>query len=72
MSPPTRRAEVGKSATSVGVRSTLRINTMGFAEACRTHDCEERGAGEGAILAKINVSSNAEVGLVASTTGEAR
>ena len=34
MPPPTRRAEVGASATSVGMRSTLRINTVACAEAC--------------------------------------
>ena len=36
MPPPTRRAEVGESATSVGVRSTLRINTVACAEAWST------------------------------------
>ena len=34
--PPTRRGDVGKSATSVGVRSTLRINTVACAEAWST------------------------------------
>ena len=38
----------------------------------RTHDCEERGAEKGTILAKINVLANAEVGLVAATTGASR
>ena len=33
MPAPTRRAEVGESATSVGVGSTLRINTVACAEA---------------------------------------
>ena len=33
MPPPTKNAEVGESATSVGVRSTLRINTVACAEA---------------------------------------
>ena len=37
-----------------------------------THDCEERGAEKGAMLAKIYVSANAEMGLVAATTGAAR
>ena len=37
----------------------------------RTRDCEEERAEKGAILAKINVSANAEVGLVAATTGAA-
>ena len=32
MPPPTRRAEVGESATSVGLRSTLRINIVACAE----------------------------------------
>ena len=36
MPPLTRRAEVGVSATSVGVRSTLRINTVASAEAWST------------------------------------
>ena len=38
----------------------------------RTHDCEERGAEKGAMLAKINVPANTEVGLVAVTTGAVR
>ena len=37
----------------------------------RTRDCEER-AEKGAMLAKINVPANAEVGLVAATIGAAR
>ena len=37
----------------------------------RRSDCEERGAEKGAILAKINVPANAEVGLVPATTGAA-
>ena len=34
--PPTRRAEVGASATSVGVRNTLRISTVACAEVLST------------------------------------
>ena len=33
----------------------------------RTRDCEERGAEKGAMLAKINVPENSEVGLMAAT-----
>ena len=36
MPPPTRRVEVGGSATSVGVRNTLRINTVACTEAWST------------------------------------
>ena len=32
MPPPTKRADVGASATSVGMRSTLRTSTMAYAE----------------------------------------
>ena len=38
----------------------------------RTCDCEGQGAEKGAVLAKTNVPANAEVGLVAATTGAAR
>ena len=38
----------------------------------RTRDCEERRAEKGAILAKIDVAANAEVGLVSAMTGAAR
>ena len=38
----------------------------------RTRDCEEGGADKGAMLANINVPANAVVGLVATTTEEAR
>ena len=38
----------------------------------RTRDYEEREAEKGVMLAKINVPANAEVGLVAATTGAAR
>ena len=38
----------------------------------RTRDCEKRGVEKGVMLAKINVPANAEVGLVAATTGAAR
>ena len=38
----------------------------------RTRDCEERRAEKGAILAKIDVTANAEVGLVSAMTGAAR
>ena len=38
----------------------------------RTRGCEERGAEKGAILAKINVLANSEVGLVAATVRKAR
>ena len=38
----------------------------------RTCDRKERGAEKGAMLAKINVPANAEVELVAATTGAAR
>ena len=34
--PPTRRAEVGEGATSEGVKSTLRVNTVACAEAWST------------------------------------
>ena len=37
----------------------------------RTHDHEERGAERGAMLAKINVPANSEVGLIAATIGAA-
>ena len=37
----------------------------------RTRDCEERGVEKGAMLAKINVPANSEVGLVAETIGTA-
>ena len=33
----------------------------------RTRDCEKRGAEKGAILAKLNVPANSEVGLMAAT-----
>ena len=36
MPPSTRRAEVGKSASSVGVRSTLRASTVACAEVLST------------------------------------
>ena len=36
MPPPTTRTEVGESATSVRVRSTLRINSVACAEAWST------------------------------------
>ena len=73
MPRPTRRAEIGTSAMSVGVRSTLRIKHCGFCRNLehRTRDCEERGAEEGAMLAEVNVPANAEVGLVAVTAGTA-
>ena len=38
----------------------------------RTRDFVERGADKGAMLAKINVPANAEVGLLGVTTGQAR
>ena len=39
MPPPTRKAEVGTSATSVGVRSTLCTSTVACAEVLSTeHD----------------------------------
>ena len=38
----------------------------------QTRDCVERGAEKRAMLAKINVPANAEVRLVAATTGVAR
>ena len=38
----------------------------------RTRDCEERGAKKGAMLAKLNVPANSEVGLVAATVEAAR
>ena len=38
----------------------------------QTHDCEERGAEEGAILAKTNVPANAEEGVVAPMAEAAR
>ena len=62
-----------ESATSVRVRRTLSINTV----ACRnlehrTRNFVQREAEKGAILAKINVPVNAEVGLTAATTGAAR
>ena len=72
MPPTTRRAEVGESATSVGMRSTLRISDSCRSLEHRTCDYEERRAGKGTMLAKINVPANVEVGLVATTTGEAR
>ena len=37
-----------------------------------TRDCKERGAEKGAMLAKINLPANAEVGIVAATKGAAR
>ena len=57
MPPPTRRAGLEASATSVEVKSTLRINTVVCAEASSTgtRDCEERGAEKDAMLAKMNV-----------------
>ena len=74
MAPPTRRAEVGESATSVGVRSTLRINTVACAETwsiglaiMRSEELKRVR-----MLAKINVSANTEVGWVAATAGAAR
>ena len=36
MPPPTRRAEVGASATSAGVRGTLRTSTVACAEVLST------------------------------------
>ena len=59
MPPSTRRVEVGASATSVGARSTLRINIV----LCRslehwTRDCEERKVEKGAMLAEINVPAS--------------
>ena len=36
MPPPTRRAEVEESVTPLGVRNTLRLNTVACAEAWRT------------------------------------
>ena len=38
----------------------------------RTRDCEERGAENGAMVAKTNVPANYEMALVAATTGAAR
>ena len=38
----------------------------------QTRDCEERGAEKGAMLAKLNVPANSEVGLMAAMIGEAR
>ena len=67
MFPPTRRAEVGESATSVEVRSTWRMNAVACAEAWTEHQTrsfEERGVSKGAMLVKINVPVNAEVGLI--------
>ena len=65
MPPPTRRAEVGASATSVEVRNALRINTMACAEARST------------VLAivsseELNAPANSEVRMVAATAGAAR
>ena len=38
----------------------------------RICDCEERGGEKGAMLAKMNVPANTEVGLVGVMTGDAR
>ena len=54
------------------MRSTLRATT--YCGLCRslehqTHDYEERGAEEGAMLAKSNVPASSEVGLMAASIG---
>ena len=73
MPRPTRRAEVGESATSVGVRS-IGNKHCGLCRSLehRTRGCEERGAEKGVVLAKINVPANAEMRLVTATTGATR
>ena len=70
MPPPTRRSEIGASATSVGVRSTLRTYTVACVEAWRTGLAKVRS--EELMLAKMKLSTNSEVGLVAATIGAAR
>ena len=63
MSPPTRRVEVRASATSAGVRSTLHTRTLARTRVKHwTHECEERGADKGMMLAKLNVPAYSKVG----------
>ena len=64
------------SARSERVMSTLRVSTV----ACtrykrfehRIRECEERGAEKGAMLVKLNVLPNSEMGPMAAMVGEAR
>ena len=59
MPPSTKRAEVRKSATSVGEEHLARKH-CGLCRSLehRTRDCDKRGAQKGAVPAKLNVPGN--------------
>ena len=74
MSPPAKRAEVGGKCYVCGSEEHFAHKHCNLCRNLRhrTRDCEERGAEKGAMLVKINVPSNPEVGLVVAMTCAAR
>ena len=67
-----RRAVTAVGATSAGVRRTLRTGTVVFARALSTgRDREERGAEQGAMLAKLTMPAVPKVRAVAAMVGAA-